>query len=119
MGSSLEVPLCSPESVSVCLRRSPLLPLLLSRLRLWHPLNVNTLCGSEDLFWLLFLHSKVCGSARKNMTNLDHPLSIASASKKSHDSTNLVFRWYFLRINAAMRWVLSMDILVSNLVLFF
>ena len=34
-----------------------------------------------DLFWPLCLHSKVCGSARKNTTSLDHPSSIASASK--------------------------------------
>merc|ERR1712125_315480 len=77
----LEVPPCSLESVSVCPRK--LLPWLLlpSRSRLWLPQNVNTLCGLEDLFLPLCLLSKVCGSARKNMMNLAHPLSTASASK--------------------------------------
>merc|ERR1711862_433203 len=39
-------------------------------------------CGLEDPFLLLCPPSKVCGSARRNMMNLDHRLSTASASKE-------------------------------------
>merc|ERR1712137_109379 len=78
----LEEPPCSLESVSVCPRRS--LPWLLppSRSRLWLLLSASTLSGLEDLFLLLCPPSKVCGSARKNMTNPDHRSSTASASKE-------------------------------------
>merc|ERR1712046_570853 len=51
------------------------------KVKIWLPLSENTLCGLEDLFWLLFLPSKVCGSARKNTTNPGHRLSTASASR--------------------------------------
>merc|ERR1712176_967580 len=75
------VPLCSLESASVCPKKLLHWLLLLSRSRLLHLLNVNTLCGSEDPSSHLFLRSKVCGSARKNMMNLVHRLFTASASK--------------------------------------
>ncbi|CAH2306709.1 actin, cytoplasmic 1 [Pelobates cultripes] len=44
-------------------------------------LSVNTLSGLEDPSWLLCPPSNKCGSASRNMTNLDHPLSTANVSK--------------------------------------
>merc|ERR1712232_779748 len=79
----LEEPPCSQESVNVCPRRLLLLPQPRSRLRLWLPQRESTLCGLEEVFWLLCLHSKVCGSPRKNTTNLVPLLSTASASKQA------------------------------------
>src|SRR5210317_1649817 len=81
----LEEPPCSQESVNVCLRRLLLLPPLLLRLRLWLHQRESTLCGLEEVFWLLCPHSKVCGSRRRNTTNLVHLLSTASASKLFSD----------------------------------
>ena len=52
----------------------------LSRLRLLHHQRESTQCGLEEVFWLLCLRSKVCGSRRKNTTNLVLPLFTASAS---------------------------------------
>merc|ERR1712176_228356 len=75
------VPLCSLESASACPKKLLHWLLLLSRSRLLHLLNVNTLCGSEDPSSLLYLLSKACGLARKNMMNLVHRLFTASASK--------------------------------------
>merc|ERR1712206_43922 len=75
-------PPCSLESVSVCPRRSLPWLLLPSRSRLLLLLSASTLSGLEDLFLLLCPPSKVCGSARRNMTSLAHRLSTASASKE-------------------------------------
>src|SRR5210317_673886 len=77
-----EVPPCSPESVSVCPRRSPLWHLLPLRLRLWPHQSVSTPCGLEGLFWHLFLPSRACGSRRRSMMSLVQALFTGSASKK-------------------------------------
>merc|ERR1712137_1253183 len=109
----LEEPPCSLESVSVCPRRS--LPWLLppSRSRLWLLLSASTLSGLEDLFLLLCPPSKVCGSARKNMTNPDHRLSTASASKVGNTRRQLKFDSFSVVRDCAHFFVCRAAILFS------
>merc|ERR1712127_978429 len=76
-----EEPPCSLALASVCPRRSPPWHLPPSRSRLSLLLSVSTPCGLEDLFLRPFPLSRVCGSARRNMTSLGHQLYTASASK--------------------------------------
>merc|ERR1712194_383254 len=73
-------------------------PLLLSRLRLLLLQNVNTLYGLEDLFLHPYLPFKVCGSAKRNTTNLVHLLSTENAFKPIKKNSTFRALWSFFLI---------------------
>merc|ERR1712194_879467 len=81
--------LCFLVLVSEWARKSQHWPLLRLRSRLWHRRRGNILCGLEDLFLHRSLHSRVCGSARKNMTSLDLQLYTASVSRRDFAPWNI------------------------------
>merc|ERR1719296_185668 len=62
-------------------RRLLLLLLLPLKLKLSLHLKGSTLYGLVDLFWPLYLPSKVCGSVKKSMMNLVLRLYTVNASK--------------------------------------
>merc|ERR1711892_1193519 len=81
MGSCLEAPPCTLVLLTVCRRRSLLLPHPPSRSRLLLHQRGSTLSGSEDPFLLPSPPSSRCGSQNRNMMSAAHPLSTENASK--------------------------------------
>merc|ERR1712106_1024205 len=77
-----EVPPCTPVLLTVCRRKSPLLPHPPSRSRSLLPQRESTLSGSEDPSLLLSPPSSRCGSPSRSTMSAAHPLSTASASKQ-------------------------------------
>merc|ERR1712123_283710 len=75
-----EAPPCTPVLLTVCRRKSPLLPHPTSRSLL--PQRESTLSGSEDPSLLLSPPSSRCGSPSRSTMSAAHPLSTASASKQ-------------------------------------
>merc|ERR1711970_615792 len=76
-----EAPPCTPVLLTVCRRRSPLLPHPPSRSRSLLHQRGSTLSGSEDPSLLPSPPSSRCGSPSRNMMSAAHPLFTASASK--------------------------------------
>jgi len=79
--SCQEAPLCSLVLLIVCKRKSQLWLHQPWRSRSLLHQRGNTLYGLEDPSLLPFPPSNRCGSASKNMTNLDHQSSTGNASK--------------------------------------
>merc|ERR1712083_329943 len=79
--SCLEVPPCTLVLLTVCRRRSLLLPHPPSRSRSLLHLRGNTPSGSEDPSLPLSPPSSRCGFPSKNTMSAAHPLFTASASK--------------------------------------
>merc|ERR1711970_1617555 len=76
-----EAPPCTPVLLTVCRRKSLLLPHPPSRSRSLLHQGGSTLSGSEDPSLLLCPPSSRCGSPSRSMMSAAHPLSTASASK--------------------------------------
>merc|ERR1712106_353330 len=77
-----EAPPCTPVLLTVCRRRSPLLPHPPSRSRSLLHQRGNTPSGSEAPSLLPCPPSSRCGSPSRSMMSAAHPLSTASASKQ-------------------------------------
>merc|ERR1712025_123455 len=75
-------PPCTPVLLTVCRRRSPLLPHQPSRSRSLLHQRGSTLSGSEDPSLLPSPPSSRCGSPSRNTMSAAHPLSTGSASKQ-------------------------------------
>merc|ERR1711913_210489 len=76
-----EAPPCIPVLLTVCRRKSLLLPHPPSRSRSLLHQRGSTLSGLEDPSLLLCPPSSRCGSPSRNTMSAAHPLSTASASK--------------------------------------
>merc|ERR1712123_157827 len=77
-----EAPPCTPVLLTVCRRKSPLLPHPPSRSRSLLPQRESTLSGSEDPSLLPSPPSSRCGSPSRSTMSAAHPSSTASASKQ-------------------------------------
>merc|ERR1712194_777968 len=77
-----EAPPCTPVLLTVCRRRSPLLPHPPSRSRSLLPQRESTLSGSEDPSLLPSPPSSRCGSPSRSTMSAAHPSFTASASKQ-------------------------------------
>merc|ERR1711874_402251 len=75
-----EAPPCTPVLLTVCRRRSPLLPHPPSRSRSLLHQRESTLSGLEDPSLLPSPPSSRCGPPSRSMMSAAHPLSTASAS---------------------------------------
>merc|ERR1712106_858701 len=80
-----EAPPCTPVLLTVCRRRSPLLPHQPSRSRSLLPQRGNTPSGLEAPSLLPSPPFSRCGSPSRSTTSAVHPLFTASASKHLFD----------------------------------
>merc|ERR1712008_649323 len=90
-----EAPPCTPVLLTVCKRRSPLLPHPPLRSRSLLPQKRNTPSGSEDPSCLPCLPSNRCGSPSKNTTSAAHPSSTGNASNFSNLLIYCCNCWHF------------------------